>query len=116
MRTSVLSRVGPAWLAGVFLMILQSSPMFADIFTIATNRDTYVSAASPAANFGSATSLLVGSGDTPLVGFDLSSLPAGLTAAQISKATLSVWVTDNAPPSSSGIDYAPLTSAWTKQA
>lgn len=114
MRTSVLSPLGPAWLAGVSLMLLSSAPMFADMFTITTNSDTYISSASAATNFGSATSLLVDSGDTALLGFNLSSLPAGLTAGQVSQATLSFWVTQNTTPSESAVDVALLTSSWTE--
>ncbi len=46
-----------------------------------------------AANFGTATSITVGSsGSQGLVQFDLSQLPAGVTAAQVQKATLTLFV------------------------
>lgn len=50
--------------------------------------DASVNGAYPTTNYGSLSNLYVGNGSTALIQFDLSSLPNGTTASQISKATL----------------------------
>jgi hypothetical protein len=74
--------------------------------------DTYISASSPAVNFGTAAAVNIGNGNTGLIQFDLSSLPAGTTAAQIGKATMSFYV--NSVVVSGSVDIAQVTSAWTE--
>ena len=54
--------------------------------------DAYVSSVNPALNFGAQATLNVGAGSTALVGFDLSTLPPGTTAAKLVKATLVLYV------------------------
>ena len=62
-----------------------------------------------ATNFGSATSITVGSsGSVGLVQFDLSQLPAGVTAAQVAKATLTLFVNHIGVPGS--VDLYP--ASW----
>ena len=51
--------------------------------------DAYVSSASPATNFGAATSLIIAPGNAGLVQFDLTGIPASAT---IAKAYLRVYV------------------------
>ena len=53
--------------------------------------DAHVSSAQPTVNAGTLSNLNVGGVYTALVQFDLGTLPAGTTAAQISKATLRVY-------------------------
>lgn len=53
--------------------------------------DAHVSSARPSVNSGTISNLYVGSGYTALMQFDLGSLPAGVTAAQVSKATLRLY-------------------------
>ena len=55
--------------------------------------DAHVNAARATTNFGSIANLYVGNGNTALLDFDLSSLPAGVTASQISHATLTLFLT-----------------------
>ncbi|MGA2961835.1 MAG: DNRLRE domain-containing protein [Candidatus Korobacteraceae bacterium] len=76
--------------------------------------DTIVDSSNPSTNFGSAPNLAVGSGQSSLIQFDLSVLPAGLTASQISKASLRLFVNDVI--TSGGIDVSPVTSAWSESA
>jgi hypothetical protein len=72
--------------------------------------DASVSAAHPNLNFGALSNLYVGSGNTTLIQFDLSSLPAGTTAAQIGHAVLRLYVNRvNAP---GAVSIQPITSAW----
>jgi len=72
--------------------------------------DASVSSARPNLNFGRLSNLYVGNGNTALIRFDLSSLPAGTTAAQIGHATLRLYV--NRINASGGINLQPVTSTW----
>src|SRR3954470_8596156 len=72
--------------------------------------DTYISTSQPQANFGTATAINVGGGNTGLIQFDLSSLPNGLAAASIGKATMTFYVNLVATPGA--VDIAQVTSAW----
>jgi hypothetical protein len=71
--------------------------------------DTYVSAGSPATNFGSDPTLIIAPGNAGLVLFDLSSIPGG---TNVSKAYLRVFV-DKVTVSGT-LNYAALTSPWTE--
>src|SRR5580704_8823720 len=51
--------------------------------------DTYISAASPTSNFGTAATMNIASGNAALVQFDLTKIPAG---SNIAKAYLRVFV------------------------
>jgi hypothetical protein len=75
--------------------------------------DTFVSASQPAANFGALSNLYVGNGDTGLLQFDLSNLPAGTTASQVAKATLYLYI--NRVYTQGGVSLQPVSSAWTEQ-
>ena len=54
--------------------------------------DTAVTSVHPATNYGSLSNLYVSSTSTALLRFDLSTLPAGARAADVSRATLRVFV------------------------
>ncbi len=71
--------------------------------------DAYISSASPGSNFGSATSLLVGSGNSALVQFDTSSIAPGTTVTQ---AYLRLYV--NAVTSGGSLNFAAVTSPWSE--
>ncbi|MCU1234379.1 MAG: hypothetical protein JWP63_2346 [Candidatus Solibacter sp.] len=74
--------------------------------------DTYVSSTSPASNFGTATAINIGGGNTGLIQFDLSGLPAGLAAANVNKATMTMFV--NTVAVGGAVDIAQVTSPWTE--
>jgi len=74
--------------------------------------DAYVNSATPATNYGGLSNLYVGNGGTALIQFDLSSLPAGTTSAQIGKATLKLYV--NRINTSGVVNLLPVTSAWSE--
>jgi len=74
--------------------------------------DAYVNSATPAINYGGLSNLYVASGQTALLQFDLSSLPAGTTAAQIGKASLKLYV--NRINTSGSVNVLPVTSAWSE--
>jgi Collagen triple helix repeat (20 copies) len=76
------------------------------------NSDTYVSSSSAANNFGTAAAVNVGNGNTGLIQFDLSALPPGLSASQVSKATMTFYVSSTVVGGS--VDISQVTSAWTE--
>jgi Collagen triple helix repeat (20 copies) len=95
------------WLAALLL-----APVGAWAAGANASADTYVSSTAPASNFGTATAINVGGGNTALIQFDLSALPAGLAAANINKATMTFYV--NTVAIAGAVDIAQVTSAWTE--
>src|ERR1700688_4109937 len=87
---------------------------------IVVSGDTYISpGASANLNYGTLTSVSVGPlgpanapGNSALIQMNLSALPAGLTAGNIQKATLTVYV--NKVLVGGGLDFSQVTSAWTE--
>jgi hypothetical protein len=73
--------------------------------------DAYVSSASPAANFGAATSLIIAPGNAGLVQFDLTGIPASAT---IATAYLRVYV--NKVVAAGTLNFASATSSWSEGA
>jgi hypothetical protein len=97
-------------LLGVGLVALSAAalPAFAVEATLVA--DAHVNSARPAVNSGAISNLNVGGGYTALLQFDLSTLPAGTTAAQVSRATLRLYCnrTDTAGP----VSVQPVGGAW----
>jgi Collagen triple helix repeat (20 copies) len=79
---------------------------------VALTGDAHVSLIRPTINFGTLSNLYVGNGNTALLQFDLTTLPAGLTASQISRATLTVFV--NRVNTAGAVSLSPVTSAWSE--
>jgi Collagen triple helix repeat (20 copies) len=77
---------------------------------VALTGDAHVSLLRPTTNFGTLANLYVGNGNTALLQFDLSTLPSGLTASQVSQATLTVFV--NRVNSGGSVSLSPVTSTW----
>jgi hypothetical protein len=78
--------------------------------TVHVAADTYIIDTSPSQNYGAATTLNVAKGSAALIGLDLSPLPAGLTSANIARATLTVFV--NKVFSTGYADISYLTASW----
>jgi hypothetical protein len=97
----------------IVLAILASS-CIANAAQVALIGDASVSAARPSTNFGSLANLYVSNGSTAFLQFDLGSLPAGTTSAQIARATLTVFV--NRVNAAGSVSLAPVTSAWSESA
>ena len=74
--------------------------------------DAHVNQAHPTTNYGGMSNVYVGNGATGFFQFDLASLPAGTTAAQISKATVRLYV--NRVLTAGTVSFAPVTSAWSE--
>jgi hypothetical protein len=89
-------------------------PAVAMAQTVPLTQDTYTSSVSPTTNFGSAATINVGSGSNGLVQFDLSPLPSGIPAANIEKATLTLFV--NQLGTAGGIDISEAASPWAELA
>jgi hypothetical protein len=83
--------------------------------------DTYVSPANDSLNFGNLGTIAVGPlgasnapGNTGLFQFDLSNLPAGTTAANIGKATLTVYL--NKVLVAGGLNFSQVSTPWSESA
>jgi hypothetical protein len=100
-------------LLSIVLATLASSSI-ANAAQVALIGDASVSTARPSTNFGTLANLYVGNGNTAYLQFDLSSLPAGTTSAQIARATLTVFV--NRVNAAGSVSLAPVTSAWSESA
>jgi hypothetical protein len=72
--------------------------------------DAGVNSAHPGVNYGALSNLYVGNGNTTFLQFDLSSLPAGTTSAQVSQATLTVFV--NRVNTAGAVTVSPVTGSW----
>jgi len=72
--------------------------------------DAHVNSALPAVNSGAISNLDVGGGYTTLLQFDLSLLPAGTTASQVSRAVLQLYA--NRVTTSGLVSYALVTTPW----
>jgi Collagen triple helix repeat (20 copies) len=101
-RRIVLFGVGLAALSGGAL------PAFAVEATLVA--DAHVNSALPGMNSGAISNLKVGGGFTALLQFDFSTLPAGTTAAQVSRATLRLYC--NRMDTAGLVSVQPVGGAW----
>jgi len=74
--------------------------------------DTYISSSASTSNFGTSTTINIGNGNTALIQFDLSALPAGLSATNVGKATMTFYV--NSVVVGGAVDVSQVTSGWTE--
>jgi hypothetical protein len=72
--------------------------------------DAHVNSAHAAVNYGTLSNLYVGGGSTTFLQFDLTTLPAGTTSAQVSRATLTVFV--NRVNTAGSVTISPVTGVW----
>jgi Collagen triple helix repeat (20 copies) len=75
--------------AAMAMLWAAALPAFAAEATLVA--DAHVNSALPTVNSGAISNLNVGAGYTALLQFDLSTLPAGTTAGQVSRATLRLY-------------------------
>ena len=95
--------------------VLLLAPLSGWAAGIVVSGDTYISPGANAnLNYGTLTSISVGNGNNALVMMDLGALPAGIDSANISKATLTVFV--NKVLVGGGLDFSQITSSWTETA
>src|SRR5271167_2467053 len=74
---------------GVAVLLAAALPAFAVEATLVA--DAHVNSALPGVNSGAISNLNVGGGYTALLQFDLSTLPVGTTAGQVSRAMLRLY-------------------------
>ena len=100
------------WMKGMaaIAMALATCAAYATDATMAG--DAHVNSAHPTTNYGRLSNLYVGNGGTALIQFNLTSLPAGTTAAQIGKATVKLYV--NRINTSGLVSVQPVTSSWSE--
>jgi hypothetical protein len=111
-QTLVKSRIASRFFAVSLAAIFSCSVAHAT--EVALTGDAHVNLLRSTTNFGTLANLYVGNGFTSLLQFDLSTLPSGLTAGQISRATLTVFV--NRVNSGGAVSLSPVTSAWNESA
>jgi hypothetical protein len=105
-----LGLVRRRFLLGVGLAVVSAAgwPAFAVEATLVA--DAHVNSALPTVNSGAISNLNVGGGYTALLQFDLSTLPAGTTAAQVSRATLRLYC--NRMDTAGLVSVQPVSGTW----
>jgi hypothetical protein len=74
--------------------------------------DSYTNTADPTTNYGASKLLDVESSQTTYIQFNLSSIPAGYTSADITKATLKLYVNTATKAGSFNVDY--VNGTWSE--
>ena len=82
----------------------------ASALDVTLSGDASVNSAHTSINYGTLSNLYVGNGNTAFLQFDLTTLPAGTTPAQVSRATLTVFV--NRVNTAGAVTVSPVTAAW----
>jgi len=95
------------WLATAIVIPLTSWATTAQVAA-----DPYTSSADPTLNYGNLTTLNIGGRNSAWIGLDLLPLPAGLEAANIQRATLTVFVNKVFP--AGALDIAQVTGTWSE--
>ncbi len=94
----------------LFLGVFFFSVHTASALEVTLKKDASVNSARATVNYGGLSNLYVGNGNTTFLQFDLGTLPAGTTAAQVSQATLTVFV--NRVNAAGVVTVSPVTAAW----
>ena len=92
------------------LLLAGLSPMAAHALMLPLTADTHLAATAA----GSAVAININAGTKALLNFDVATLPAGITRADIAKATLVFYV--KSVPTAGQLKVSSLTSAWTEDA
>ncbi len=103
----------------VVAFLLLAVPFVLPASTAVLTGDTYVSSSRTTTNYGGEANLVVDSRDRALLKFDLSTLPAGTTAADVAKATLKLWVSkpcEHSDRPAGSFDVRLVTGAWSEAA
>lgn len=95
-----------AFCVGVLILGIRE----ASALDVTLSGDAHVSTAHAAINYGTLSNLYVGNGNTAFLQFDLTTLPLGTTSAQVSRATLTVFV--NRVNASGSVTVSPVTASW----
>ncbi len=82
----------------------------ASALDVTLSGDASVNSAHASVNYGALSNLYVGNGNTAFLQFDLQALPAGTTSAQVSHATLTVFV--NRVNAAGVVTVSPVSVPW----
>jgi hypothetical protein len=82
----------------------------ASALNVTLSGDAHVNSTHASINYGTLSNLYVGNGSTTFLQFDLTTLPAGTTSAQVSRATLTVFV--NRVNAAGSVTVSPVNAAW----
>jgi hypothetical protein len=96
------------FLVWAVLFVMVAMPALAVEATLVA--DAHVNSARPSVNSGAISNLNVGGGYTALLQFDLSTLPTGTTAAQVSRATLRLYC--NRMDTAGLVSVQPVGGTW----
>lgn len=102
-----LARRALVWV-GLAICLVAAGPAWAVEATLVA--DAHVNSALPGVNSGAISNLNVGAGYTGLLQFDLGALPAGTTAAQVSRAVLRLYC--NRVDTAGQVSVHPVNGAW----
>ena len=95
-------------LSAALLILVGLSPLNAQAVLLSVTADTYLADTA----VGTSETLNINSTSTALLNFDLSTLPVGINSADISKASLVVFV--KTVPTQGKLRVSPVTSTWTE--
>ncbi len=95
-------------LPSLALLLACLNPLNAQAVLLPVTADTYLADTA----VGTSVTLNINSTNTALLNFDLSTLPVGINSADISKASLVVFV--KSVPTSGKLQVSPVTSTWTE--
>jgi len=91
----------------LFLLFINLAPLISAFGQITPSQDSYTNTATDITNYGAAATLGVASSSTSIqntyIQFNLSSIPAGYTSANVVKATLKLYVSQASTGSSAGV-------------
>ncbi|MGH9585614.1 MAG: DUF7594 domain-containing protein [Acidobacteriaceae bacterium] len=82
----------------------------ASALDVTLSGDASVNSAHASVNYGALSNLYVGNGNTTFLQFNLQTLPAGTTSAQVSHATLTVFV--NRVNTAGAVTVSPVSAPW----
>jgi hypothetical protein len=101
----------------LYLLCIHLGMLVSAFGQITPSQDSYTNSAKATTNFGIASTLGVssaaGSIQTTYIKFDLSSIPAGYTSANVAKATLKLYVNSVTTAGSFNVDY--VTGSWAEK-
>jgi hypothetical protein len=95
--------------AALVLVLLAATVAHAQL---TPSQDSYTNTADPTTNYGSSKLLDVESSQTTYVQFNLSSIPSGYTGADVTKATLKLYVNTVTKAGSFNVDY--VNGTWSE--
>jgi hypothetical protein len=102
------------WLPTLFVFLLLTLLSLSAYAQITPSGDAYTNTASPSANYGSKPLLDVESASqTTYIQFDLSSIPAGYTSANVAKASLKLYV--NAVTTAGSFNVNFVNGTWSEK-